>query len=222
MASFASFQPHQAGPGGVAAVLASCVEVAGSAEDACSICMCEFVVGGGEDESCVKLPACQHTFHPACIKRMLEMSGRCAICSVYYVVQLGSMPPGTMTVTVNPSRLPGHPDCGTITIHYSIPSGIQGPDHPSPGAHYSGASRAAYLPDSAEGRDALRLLRVCFDRRLTFTVGTSLTTGVSNTVVWNGVHHKTSVYGGSAGFGFPDETYLSRLFDELAAKGITR
>ncbi|CAN0380565.1 unnamed protein product [Phaeothamnion confervicola] len=59
------------------------------------------------------------------------------------------------------------------------------------------------------------------ERRLTFTVGTSITTGRSNCVVWNGVHHKTSIGGGSASFGYPDPTYLDRVKEELAAKGIS-
>ena len=30
------------------------------------------------------------------------------------------------------------------------------------------------------------------DAKLIFTVGTSHTTGITNTVVWNDIHHKTS------------------------------
>ena len=64
----------------------------------------------------------------------------------------------------------------------------------------------------------LRLLQIAFDRRVLFRVGTSITTGVSNTVVWNGIHHKTQVHGGA--FGYPDSTYLTRVCLELAAWGI--
>lgn len=52
-------------------------------------------------------------------------------------------------------------------------------------------------------------------------VGTSVTTGRANTVVWNGIHHKTNTYGGTACFGYPDPTYFNRVKLELADKGIT-
>jgi hypothetical protein len=55
---------------------------------------------------------------------------------------------------------------------------------------------------------------------LLFTVGTSVTTGASNTTVWAGIHHKTSMSGGSSSFGFPDKTYFTRVQEELASKGV--
>lgn len=78
--------------------------------------------------------------------------------------------------------------------NYHFPSGTQGPEHPNPGMRYSGTSRVAYLPDNAEGREVLELLKKCFDKRLTFTVGRSITTGQDNCVVWNGIHHKVIYY----------------------------
>ena len=51
-------------------------------------------------------------------------------------------------------------------------------------------------------------------------VGTSLTTGQPNVIVWDGVHHKTNTSGGSTNFGWPDATYFSRVKDELKAKGV--
>ena len=42
----------------------------------------------------------------------------------------------------------------------------------------------------------LQLLTLSFLRRHSFTVGTSVTTGMSNCVIWNGIHHKTSQSGG--------------------------
>ena len=47
-----------------------------------------------------------------------------------------------------------------------------------------------------------------------------MTTGLDNQIVWNGIHHKTSLHGGIACFGYPDDTYLKRVKEELAAKGI--
>ena len=88
------------------------------------------------------------------------------------------------------------------------------------GVPFSGTHRHAYLPDNAEGREVLGLLQVCFQRRMTFTVGRSLTTGCDNVVTWNGVHHKTSTNGGPAYFGYPDDGYFFRVKEELKAKGI--
>jgi len=42
-------------------------------------------------------------------------------------------------------------------------------------------------------------------------VGRSVTTGLDNQVVWNGIHHKTSMSGGAANFGYPDPTYFNRV-----------
>lgn len=66
----------------------------------------------------------------------------------------------------------------------------------------------------------LRLLRVAWDRKLTFTIGTSVTTGTTDTVVWNEIHHKTESHSNSSGHGYPDPTYLDRVLLELAAQGV--
>jgi deltex-like protein len=66
----------------------------------------------------------------------------------------------------------------------------------------------------------LKLLQEAFERKLTFTVGRSVTTGLDNQIVWNGIHHKTTISGGAANFGYPDPTYLTRVKEELAFKGI--
>uniref|UniRef100_A0ABM0H204 E3 ubiquitin-protein ligase n=1 Tax=Saccoglossus kowalevskii TaxID=10224 RepID=A0ABM0H204_SACKO len=109
------------------------------------------------------------------------------------------MPKGTMNNYVMRSSLPGYQGCDTIKIEYYFPSGWQGANDPSPGSSYSGTSRTAYLPDNREGREVLRLLKLAFERKLTFIIGTSVTTGCNNTVVWNDIHHKTSKYGGPSG-----------------------
>lgn len=136
------------------------------------------------------------------------------------------------------TALPGY-KCGTIVIQYHFPNGIQGPEHPNPGRPYYGTTRIAYLPDNEEGNLVLRMLQCAFNRRLLFRIGQSVTTGADNCVIWNGtfepancveqyahptqigVHHKTSMTGGPSNFGYPDETYLERVKDELAQKGVT-
>ena len=66
----------------------------------------------------------------------------------------------------------------------------------------------------------LGLLVKAWERRLTFTIGTSVTTGESDTVVWNEIHHKTETTNNS-GHGYPDPNYLDNVTAELAVHGIT-
>ena len=42
----------------------------------------------------------------------------------------------------------------------------------------------------------LQLLQEAFQARMTFTIGTSVTTGDQNAVVWDDIHHKTIMHGG--------------------------
>jgi deltex-like protein len=94
------------------------------------------------------------------------------------------------------TSLPGFAWCGTITISYRFSGGTQGPNHPHPGKPYQGTSRTAYLPNNDEGRKVLKLLRKAFEQKLTFTIGQSHTTGRDDCVIWNDIHHKTSMAGG--------------------------
>ena len=66
-------------------------------------------------------------------------------------------------------------------------------EHPNPGRPYTSTYRKAYLPNTAEGRKVLMLLKTAFDRRLIFTVGQSLSTGQEG-IVWNDIHHKTATF----------------------------
>lgn len=61
---------------------------------------------------------------------------------------------------------------------------------------------------------------MAWDRRLTFTIGTSVTTGATDTVVWNEIHHKTESNSNHSGHGYPDPAYLDRVLLELAAQGV--
>ncbi|XP_077992667.1 uncharacterized protein LOC144446720 [Glandiceps talaboti] len=179
----------------------------------CAICL-------SDRKKSTTLP-CKHKFCKLCITQSEKVSGpTCPICKVAYGIITGDMPPGTMTDCVEKSNLPGYPGCGTIVITYTIPSGIQGKEHPNPGKRFTGTSRTVFLPDNADGRQVLRLLKIAFDRKLTFTIGTSVTTGLTNTIVWNDIHHKTSRFGGPQAYGYPDPNYLYRVTEELAAKGV--
>ena len=99
-------------------------------------------------------------------------------------------------------------------INYEIKDGMKN------GKSFNGDRRRAYIPKTQEGTQVLYLLQEAFRRRHTFVVGYSVTRGLDNLVVWNGIHHKTRTTGGSSNFGYPDTTYFDRVTDELKQKGI--
>lgn len=165
------------------------------------------------------LHKCKHEFCEQCLNTAMLHKPVCPVCNTPYGVVIGDQPDGRMTDYCTPDKLPGY-HCGTIVIDYSIPDGIQGAKHPNPGQRFQGAHRRAYLPDNDEGRDILHLLKKAFKQKLIFTIGQSRTTGTSNTVTWNDIHHKTSMHGGPQSFGYPDLEYLKRVRDELKAKGV--
>ncbi|XP_059394129.1 E3 ubiquitin-protein ligase DTX3L-like isoform X2 [Carassius carassius] len=182
-------------------------------EETCPICMDSFT-----DNEKLK---CGHEFCRECIRMSVESLGPiCPVCKEVFGKMEGNQPDGTMKVMKNRLSLPGYPDCGTIEIHYDIPSGIQMKKHPNPGQYFHGARRHAYLPDNREGQEVLSLLQRAFDQKLIFTVGTSTTSGLKNAVTWNDIHHKTNTHGGPLNYGYPDPDYLKRVKDELKAKGI--
>ena len=185
---------------------------------------------------------CKQVFCKGCLDEALKHKPYCPTCTVPLRKVTGNQPTGgTMTVNTYPKqKLPGYEQYGTIVIHYDIPGGKQGTEHFNPGKHFHGASYTAYVPDSPEGRKVVRLLRKAFNARFIFTVGTCYTSGRTNAVVWNNISHKISISGGPTKLvisylaticfiliivhcsnGYPDPTYLSRVLEELAAKGIT-
>jgi len=194
-------------------------------EEVCGICFSEFDEAEGKDADgpAFKLNKCvgKHYFHKSCVGSWILTHLQCPICKVRYGVMTGTQPVnGQMTVHKTKESLPGYEGSGTITIHYNFPSGVQGAEHPNPGKRYPPTYRVAYLPDSDEGKEVLKLLQTSWQRRLTFTIGQSVTRGVDGLVVWNGIHHKTSPDGGPESYGYPDPTYLARVRDELNTKGV--
>ena len=67
----------------------------------------------------------------------------------------------------------------------------------------------------------LKLMIEAWRRRLMFTVGISYTTGSSDVVTWNEIHHKTELHGNYFGHGYPDPSYLANVILELADHGVT-
>lgn len=80
---------------------------------------------------------------------------------------------------------------------------------------------AACDPTHRPTLQVLRLLITAWDRRLIFTIGTSNTTGESDTVVWNEIHHKTEFGSNLTGHGYPDASYLDNVLAELTAQGVS-
>ena len=209
---------------------------------ACPVCCDE--VKNKPPTAVIACKHCKQVFCKDCLDEALKHKPYCPTCNVPLRKVTGNQPlGGTMVVNTYPKQihaLPGYKQYGTIQIQYHIPSGRQGKEHPNPGQCFRGTARTAYVPDSPEGRKVVRLLRKAFDARLIFTVGTPHISGVTNAVVWNDIHHKTSMSGGPTklvisylatisfiliiihcSYGYPDPTYLNRVMEELAAKGIT-
>ncbi|KFP74458.1 E3 ubiquitin-protein ligase DTX1, partial [Acanthisitta chloris] len=175
-----------------------------------------------------KLGKCGHMYHLLCLLAMYNNGNKdgslqCPTCKAIYGEKTGTQPPGKMEFHLIPHSLPGYTDSKTIRIVYDIPTGIQGPEHPNPGKKFTarGFPRHCYLPDNEKGRKVLKLLIVAWDRRLIFTIGTSNTTGESDTVVWNEIHHKTEFGSNLTGHGYPDPNYLDNVLAELLAQGVS-
>ena len=59
------------------------------------------------------------------------------------------------------------------------------------------------------------MLQIAFQKKWSFTVGDSVTSGAQNVVVWNDIHHKTkSTENSQHGYPYPD--YLQRVREELS------
>lgn len=189
----------------------------------CSICLTTL-----QESPSVTLMKCRHSYHRECIESWFKSRPTCPECLTVYGIITGSQPPGEMHVNYitygskRPnSRLEGYPHTDIIQITYRLPSGIQAAEHPNPGRPYVGTVRIAYLPKNHDGEEVLELLKKAWNRRLLFRVGTSVTTGQSDVVIWAGIHHKTRTSGGSSNYGYPDETYFSRVKKELEGLGVT-
>jgi len=192
-----------------------------SEAEKCTICLCNF--GGSDEGNIVRLGNCSsHFFHADCVElcRGDKDFVRCPNCALIYGEMTGDMPEGYMRITLHSRSemyCEGYEDYGTIEIYYMFPNGRL-----YTGRSYRGTRRQAFLPHTKEGIEVLELFVIAFKRRLTFTVGTSVTTGRDDVVVWNGIHHKTSLGGGCAYFGYPDDTYFFRVKEELAMKGVLK
>ncbi|XP_065054512.1 probable E3 ubiquitin-protein ligase DTX2 isoform X2 [Rhopilema esculentum] len=201
-------------------------------DEQCCICLDELRItsssfGAASSNSVIKLQGCGHKFHEYCLVQCYDNgpkadSIQCPVCKIIYGVKQGNQPPGQMTVARIPGSVPGYNGYGCIQITYNIQPGIQGPAHPNPGRpyHLNGFPRVAYLPDNDKGRKVLQLLQTAWNRKLIFTIGTSVTNGTKDAVVWNEIHHKTEAFSNSSGHGYPDPNYLDNVLEELKLQGV--
>lgn len=191
-------------------------------DEVCNICLSAF----NEDPSnlVVRLQRCQgHWFHMECIDEWLREKRQCPYCKIIYGVITGNCPRGEMYLRHLTRKLPGYTGLlseGTWMITWDIASGVQDASHPNPGVDFTGTVRVGYIPDTDPFREVLRMFQLAWKRRLMFTVGTSLTSGLSNVVIWNGIHVRTE-WQDRTGFGWPAPLYLGHVTEELKAKGIT-
>ena len=179
-------------------------------DEECSVCLSKIT-----DKK--TLDKCGHSFCAGCIDEAFKHQKKCPICSQVYGQLIGNQPPGTMIVSRMSISLRGYESCGSITITYKIEDGVQGPEHPNPGKRYFGTVRSAHLPDNEEGNKILRLLQKAFDQKLTFTIGRSSTTGATNVVTWNDIHHKTKRTGGPTRY----DKYISNMGEIITTSTLT-
>ena len=143
----------------------------------------------------IQLPNCQHDLCTACYQKILASNPKCPFCQTFFGKPKGNQPNnGKMIHQIISSCLAGYPNTQTIEITYSFPSGTQNKNHPRPGKSYAGITRTAYLPKTVEGLELLNLLQEAFRCSLTFTIGTSTSSGVEG-ITWNDIHHKTQFIG---------------------------
>mmetsp|Transcript_16838 Transcript_16838/g.38730 ORF Transcript_16838/g.38730 Transcript_16838/m.38730 type:complete len:545 (-) Transcript_16838:284-1918(-) len=209
-------------------------------EKSCVYRKSRFFKGKDEDNddddtagSLVALKRCGHVFHRECLREALKFDPKCPICRTISTEPIGKCPSGRMEIGLDPDLLcegfeeeqqHGRDDnMGTWRIHYTIRAGTQKPYHDNPGVEYSPTSREAFVPNTEHGRRLLKRLTYAFSRGLTFTVGTSLTSGKENVVVWASIHHKTRPYstnGVQNAHSFPDKGYFINCNEELDALGV--
>ncbi|XP_078336705.1 uncharacterized protein LOC144626467 isoform X2 [Crassostrea virginica] len=184
-------------------------------EETCCICM-------DKPTNPKRLHKCGHIYCKDCIDQCFSYKPACPSCGQIYGKMTGDQPPGTLSIKKYHQSLSGFQDSKEcIVLTYLFHNGRQGNEHPNPDTPYEGIQRSGYVPNNEKGRLVAKLLNVAFSRRLVFTIGRSRTTGQDGVITWNDIHHKTRLYGGPEKNGYPDLTYLDRVLEELAAKGVT-
>jgi len=102
---------------------------------------------------------------------------------------------------------------GVLVLMFAFKEGVDDDGRP-----YAGRRETAFLPFNPQGIVLLHLFQIAFKRRLMFGIGRRMASG-SYGPTFN-IHLKTSLHGGVARHGFPDEGYFERAMEELKTNGI--
>jgi deltex-like protein len=109
---------------------------------------------------------------------------KCPVCdNVFGAEPQGTMPTASMKILQDRTLTCCGFDPSTLVIDYTFPSDTQRVYHTSAGATHSPADIQAFVPDCRQGRRLLKRLVYAFHHGLTFTMGTTLSTGTPNVVV---------------------------------------
>ena len=103
-----------------------------------------------------------------------------------------NQPPGEIIWKKYQTSLPGFEGHDTIALKFTFYDGVQGLDHPNPGMPFKGTQCIAYLPETSEGKEVLKLLSKAFAASLLFTISCSSPEGIGNVSV-NDIELKTSL-----------------------------
>jgi len=160
-------------------------------------------------------------FRAECILKSLNNKIECPVSKQAYGDITGNQPDGRLYVTKQRAQCSGFDEKDSVKMLFEFPGGIQGDDHPNPGKNYFGDLREAYFPNNKEGRKWSMLVRLAFERKLMFSIGTSQTLKADNRIVFGSIHLKTATIGGTEKHGYPDPNYFANLKKELAVKNIT-
>lgn len=160
---------------------------------------------------------CGHVYHTDCLKQWFDSRRRCPQCQKDFGKVVGEQPrAGTLHWHLEHFPLPGHEKTSTdtIIIHFDFPAGTS-----ETGTRYEGRKPKGYLPGNVQGIVLLELFKIAFRRCVMFGLGTSMTFGTYRPTF--NIHIKTSTHRGTAGHGYPDDSYFRRALDELRTNGVT-
>ncbi|XP_071089553.1 E3 ubiquitin-protein ligase TRIM45-like [Haliotis cracherodii] len=180
----------------------------------CTICLNQIVEA--------KKIKCGHCFCKSCIDQVLSVQVHCPVCKTCCKVITGDMPPGVMETLVISDRLPGYEQHNTIKITYRFEDEVLSEEYPFPGLGYCGGEFTAYLPNSPEGQKVLALLKVAWEKKLTFTIGTPEV--LRFTLIFR-IPHKVkkqrSAFTTTRSDSYPDPDYLRTVQESLKSLGVT-
>lgn len=173
----------------------------------CKICL-ETSQEDTEPTNWIKMDCCHEYLKKDCFKSLMESQiNSCPHCMTS-LNKDNKLPYGSMTIRKSNNQITFKGSkVNTILITYNLEKGKD----------YRGEQRCGIIPDTKLGNKVVDKLINAFKNGYTFTIGKSITTGIYG-IVWGGIHHKTTY--SKSPYGYPDDTYLFRVENELAAFNI--